>query len=221
MKRLERDMIDVEKERDFLKERMLVVENRCTELISSQKDSDAVRTERNLLQAQLADKIAEYNEMVEKNDTLKRTMSRVRKSSVTMTAKKAGEIGLRIKEALSKTERELRATVSKLVAAEEASETAFTCMTCMDIMKSPVTCIPCGHSFCEKCLDSSVPTYGEKGEKRKGSCPECDSSAQGRTEYYIENQLLENLCARYVFRKQAIASLKNMTDALSKQASGQ
>tara|TARA_B110000008_G_C16766517_1_gene482808 strand:+ start:184 stop:762 length:579 start_codon:yes stop_codon:yes gene_type:complete len=171
-------------------------------------------------------KTIEYDEMCEKNEVLKKTMSRVRKNSVTQTAKKAGEIGMRVKEALAKTERELRATVSKLVAAEEASETAFTCMTCLDIMKRPVTCIPCGHSFCEKCLNTNNFNIGKYGDAAPSttnstaanSCPECNSSSDGmKTEYYIENQLLENLCARYVFRKQAISSLKNMTKALSSQ----
>ena len=46
VKRLERDMIDVEKERDFLKERMLVVENRCTELLMLQKEHANVVIER-------------------------------------------------------------------------------------------------------------------------------------------------------------------------------
>ena len=64
---------------------------------------------------------------------------------------------------------------------------------------------------------------GGGGESGGGSgsggsgCPECQGVEKDRTEYYIENQLLENLCARYIFRKQAISSLKNMTNALSKQ----
>ena len=59
---------------------------------------------------------------------------------------------------------------------------------------------------------------GGGGESGSGSgCPECQGVEKDRTEYYIENQLLENLCARYIFRKQAISSLKNMTNALSKQ----
>ena len=107
---------------------------------------------------------------------------------------------------------------------QEASETAFTCMECMEIMKKPVTCIPCGHSYCEGCLRGGAVSYelrggeGKSGEKNSGGecCPECKK----KVEYYIENQLLENLCARYVFRKQAISSLKNMCEGMSKQIQG-
>ena len=60
---------------------------------------------------------------------------------------------------------------------------------------------------------------GKSGEKKNSGgkcCPECNK----KVEYYIENQLLENLCARYVFRKQAISSLKNMCEGMSKQIQG-
>ena len=228
--RLGNDLKDVEKERDHLQERLLVVEHRMTELLASTSQTlkDTTNDLKNVFQQEMEEQKILLREQIESNEKMRLTMKKIRKSSVTAAAKKSGELSLKINQALEKTEKELRATVGKLVAAEEASETAFTCMTCLEIMTKPVTCIPCGHSYCETCLSSSIPSYGRYEQKESGNrgkvghCPECaaggaSGASSKKTEYYIENQLLENLCARYVFRKQAIASLKNMTQALSKK----
>lgn len=97
-----------------------------------------------------------------------------------------------------KKERELRATVAKLIVNEEASEASFTCFTCMDVFTDPVTCIPCGHSYCLKCIESA------------GKCVQCKDGSGGNVQYY-KNELLDDLATRYSFRKQALASIKDMT----------
>eukprot|EP00946_MAST-07B_sp_MAST-7B-sp1_P003767 g3767.t1 len=186
------------------------------------------------LRAQLGAKQAELAATNEKCTNLslelkeaKASTMRARRKSVIEMAKKSSTVAAKVREALRATETELRATVSKLVAAEEASESAFTCLACMEIMKRPVTCIPCGHSFCEACL-TGVPSFGEKNAAGKAqggsivSCPECSSSGSGlppppATEYHIENQLLENLTARYVFRKQAMGGLKGVMKQLQEK----
>jgi hypothetical protein len=52
-------------------------------------------------------------------------------------------------------EKELGVVLAKLVLNEEASEASFTCFACMNILNNPVTCIPCGHSFCRKCVEKT------------------------------------------------------------------
>jgi chromosome segregation ATPase len=52
-------------------------------------------------------------------------------------------------------EQELRLVISKLIKAEESTEGAFTCLSCMNIYRKPVTCIPCGHSFCMGCIQAA------------------------------------------------------------------
>jgi chromosome segregation ATPase len=49
-------------------------------------------------------------------------------------------------------ESELRNVVARLIKSEEATEPAFTCLSCSSIYRAPVTCIPCGHSFCLACI---------------------------------------------------------------------
>eukprot|EP01027_Heterolobosea_sp_BB2_P014763 GEZU01021181.1.p1 GENE.GEZU01021181.1~~GEZU01021181.1.p1 ORF type:complete len:270 (-),score=58.18 GEZU01021181.1:28-813(-) len=54
-------------------------------------------------------------------------------------------------EMLKQREKQLKTTLSKLVHAEEASESALTCMICMKLFEHPVI-TNCGHAYCEKCL---------------------------------------------------------------------
>ena len=53
---------------------------------------------------------------------------------------------------LAAREKELQACVAKLVVNEEASEASFTCFSCVGVFNKPVTCIPCGHSYCLGCI---------------------------------------------------------------------
>ena len=57
--------------------------------------------------------------------------------------------------------RELRATVARVLHAEEALAPPCTCLSCLNILKQPVTCYPCGHTLCAACF------------AKEGGCVEC------------------------------------------------
>jgi hypothetical protein len=91
-----------------------VVENRMTELLASSQAALVKKEQelKDMYNKELNDLHAQFTQEMEKNEKMRETMSKIRKSSSSKNIEK------RISAALQKTEKELKATVSKLVAAE-------------------------------------------------------------------------------------------------------
>merc|ERR1711865_909866 len=84
--------------------------------------------------------------------------------------------------------------LAKLQGAQEATEGVLTCMGCMEIFKEPMTCQPCGHTFCKSCCDANP-----------GKCEECGDDAP--VESLSMNCLLDELCGKFTYQKQVLESL--------------
>ena len=103
-------------------------------------------------------------------------------------------------------------TVDRLQKSEEESEAAFTCLACMQLYDSPVTCIPCGHTFCATCLENT------ESDSTSACCPECGPDIP--LDCKIGNDILLALGASFRVRKEAVGTLRLCATAIRELTKG-
>mmetsp|Transcript_11204 Transcript_11204/g.26102 ORF Transcript_11204/g.26102 Transcript_11204/m.26102 type:complete len:390 (+) Transcript_11204:315-1484(+) len=109
-------------------------------------------------------------------------------------------------DAVREREKAMRNTVDKVKAAADAMEASLTCMHCMEVFRKPVTLLPCGHNLCRSCFDESAQ---DNDDGEGPFCRDCGPSFQGPPDV-IPNEVLEQLCSRFVYQRQAVEALLKM-----------
>lgn len=98
---------------------------------------------------------AHQRELAALQKSLLESQHRIAELNAMVDAPRPGALSTSDIARLAKREAELQATVAKLVVNEDASEASFTCFSCVGIFTKPVTCIPCGHSYCLACIEKT------------------------------------------------------------------
>jgi len=65
----------------------------------------------------------------------------------------------------------------------------------MDHLKNPVTLLPCGHNYCEKCVPKSA------------FCKECGEK-QVKIEHILRNKFLDDVLAKMSYNHVILESIK-------------
>jgi Zinc finger, C3HC4 type (RING finger) len=80
-------------------------------------------------------------------------------------------------------------STTAVVESEKLSE-QLCCGICLDLMVHPQTVVPCGHSYCGKCLQSHVT---EQQQQQQPECPECRAAMRSVVPARQLNGLMETL----------------------------
>ncbi|CAI2384879.1 unnamed protein product [Moneuplotes crassus] len=104
------------------------------------------------------------------------------------------EIALKEKIAKMK-ESKIKALIDKIDHVMASMESNMCCYLCMEIFNEGQTITPCGHNFCQKCLDEHKPD----------KCPKCDKKITSK----IPDVVINDVVAKYLFQRDILSSFKN------------
>ncbi|EAN94295.1 hypothetical protein C3747_50g149 [Trypanosoma cruzi] len=107
----------------------------------------------------------------------------------------------------------IRALMQKLMTVEEAAESAYSCGICLQVCRNPLTCVPCGHTFCEFCLLNHPRNRISTGNTAQ-YCPECGLATCNMV---VRVRALETLSGNFSFRKKGTKELQRVLEALATQ----
>ncbi|RNF09313.1 hypothetical protein TraAM80_02260 [Trypanosoma rangeli] len=105
----------------------------------------------------------------------------------------------------------LRAVMEMLMAAEGATESLYSCGLCMQLYRNPVTCVPCGHTFCKSCL-LLHPENKARGKGAASYCPECGLASCSSL---VHVRALDTLSGNFSFRRKGVEELQRALEALT------
>eukprot|EP00744_Colponema_vietnamica_P024908 GILI01036458.1.p1 GENE.GILI01036458.1~~GILI01036458.1.p1 ORF type:complete len:222 (-),score=64.32 GILI01036458.1:151-765(-) len=148
---------------------------------------DALENENNLLKAERAKLEQQVGYLTEALKETKQALAQLEEKSLD-----ASDLETRMR-LLAAREKEFENVIAKLVYVEESLDYTVTCLSCLSLLEKPVTCVPCGHTFCGKCCPTDF-------------CSECGPKSDVETR--IPNLVLEQLSSKFQYKKQVLAGIK-------------
>ncbi|KAJ3121778.1 hypothetical protein HK098_003412 [Nowakowskiella sp. JEL0407] len=95
-------------------------------------------------------------------------------------------------ERLKTIEKDIKSRMEEYALAEERMETGFLCPRDLKFLKSPMTLIPCGHTYCKDCVEEI-----KEENYNKLKCLVCDESVKN----VFKNQQIELIAEQFLRRK--------------------
>lgn len=113
-------------------------------------------------------------------------------------------------------------SVQCLIVAEEASESSYSCPLCLQLFRHPLTCSPCGHTFCEVCIHEHPKNmHHRRRPSPPGSplankevcadeamlgyyCPECRAHTVSSL---LHSTTLDTLSSKFEYRKKVLRDI--------------
>lgn len=130
----------------------------------------------------------EINSLIKENAKYKGELDEIRKAFGNMQ-----EIEARIKVAEVKEEK-IFGLLNQLDQIFKSEESNLSCYTCMNMMTDPTVMVPCGHSYCKKCITPGLT-----------ECPQCEK----RFTSTAPMKILQDLCTKFVYKRDALSTFKN------------
>ena len=100
-------------------------------------------------------------------------------------------------ERLKVIEKDIKSRMEEYVLAEERMETGFLCPRDLQIFKTPMTLVPCGHTYCRACVESMA-----EENYNTIKCQMCSQIAEGA---YLNDQLA-SVAEQFTRRKSMMLS---------------
>ncbi|GMH36059.1 hypothetical protein BSKO_03927 [Bryopsis sp. KO-2023] len=184
-----------ESERDSMEKLLAKIRGQNIQDISTISDGFKKQLNANSIEAQVVDGHLEtaLGFVRSMSKDVETVVQHLKKMGITV---KCSFEGMTVPDNLRREAKQLRSTVEKLVHVEESMCSNYTCMICLNVFQSPVTCVPCGHTYCERCLST-----------KQMECAECKSSGAVSV---VPNLALDQLCSKYKYKKSTLQSIQNM-----------
>eukprot|EP00164_Ancoracysta_twista_P023288 GFYU01043482.1.p1 GENE.GFYU01043482.1~~GFYU01043482.1.p1 ORF type:complete len:154 (+),score=1.97 GFYU01043482.1:1-462(+) len=150
------------------------------------------------------------NDITRLEKETERLVSEYRQQAALVTSYEQRQSKLETAESrVGRVRQEATRLVESLQAIEDACESGYSCQACLQVLSDPLTCAPCGHCFCRKCLEDANKRHMSTSSRTALYCPECDMP---HITYAIPSRQLDLLASKFEYRKKILSGLEGLIE---------